>query len=74
MQIKTIYRFIREDGGTTITTERPAANYTICYRIIADNGKALTLDGTVLHDVVDTDSTVGWYEVNRPEELDSPEA
>lgn len=63
MQIKTIYRYVREDGGVTITTERPAANYTICYRLVADQGYRLTHNDTDVYEVIDVDSTSGWHEV-----------
>lgn len=68
MEIKTLYRYNREGGGVTVSTEKPACNYTECFRIIADEGKAITLDGEDLRTVVDVDSTEGWHEVDAPHE------
>ena len=78
MIIKTLYRYIREDGGTTVSIEKPSCEYTECYRIIADEGKCITKDGSDLRVVVDVENVEGWYEVDDPEanindDLDSVE-
>ena len=70
MTYKTLYKFKRDNGGVTVSPNKPDVSYTLCYRLIADERKALTLDGTDLHDVVDTDSVDGWYEVDKPIEDD----
>ena len=67
MEVKTLYRYEREGGGTTVSTEKPTCEYEECYRLIADEGKALTQNGTDLYPVVDVDSTEGWYEVEHEE-------
>lgn len=68
MDKKLLYRYERDGGGITVATEKPNAPYTECYRIIADEGKAITIDGEDLRTVVDVDSTEGWYEVDAPHE------
>jgi hypothetical protein len=67
MQIKTLYRYKRPDGGITITPEKPeTTEFDIRYRIIADKGKILTVDGDSQYSCIDVDSTDGWYEVDDP--------
>lgn len=71
MQTITLYRYIRKDGGVTVSTVKPEGEYTEMVRLVADEGKALTQDGENLTFCVDTDSTDGWYEVEAvdPAEL-----
>ena len=68
MQIKELYRYKREDGGINVSPIKPEGDYTTLYRLIADEGKALTKDGENFCSVIDTDSTDGWYEVDAVEE------
>ena len=70
MKIKQLYTYKRADGGTTVTPNKPegVAYTTNAYRIIADEGKAVTKDGVNLYACIDTDTTEGWYEVDAPEE------
>ncbi len=70
MTAKTLYKFNREDGGVTVSPIKPDTEYSLCHRLIADEGKALTRDGNNLCYVVDTDSVDGWYEVDKPIEDD----
>lgn len=64
MQIKTLYRYKRADGGTTVTPDKPETdNFEVCNRLIADNGKMLTTDGETLYPCIDVDNVAGWYEV-----------
>lgn len=68
MQIIPLYRYMRQDGGITISPVKPdAAKYTVKYRLIADEGMTLT-DGSVMMASVDVDSEEGWSEVQAPEE------
>lgn len=69
MVIKTLYRYVREGGGTTVSTEKPDTEYTEVFRIIADEGKVLTQNGTDLCQVIDVNTTDGWYEVDDPANL-----
>ena len=67
MQTITLYRYEREGGGMTVSPVMPDAEYTTLFRLIADEGKALTQDGENPTFCVDTESTEGWYEVDAPE-------
>ncbi|MBO5854371.1 MAG: hypothetical protein J6Q61_06510 [Bacteroidales bacterium] len=68
MQIKTLYRYKRADGGITVTPDKPETdNFEVCNRLIADDGKMLTTDGENLSPCVDVDDVAGWYEVADPE-------
>ena len=71
MQMIKLYRFIRPEGGVTVTAEKPEADYTELVRLIADEGKALT-DGNTLTPCVDTDDPTIWAEVEAPEEWKNP--
>lgn len=68
MKIIKLYRYIREDGGVTVSTNVPDCEYTEKYRLVADEEKMLTLDGEKLYGCVDTDCADGWYEVDTPNE------
>lgn len=70
MTIKTLYRFKRADGGITVSPNKPNGDYTELFRIIADEGKAVTKDGNNLYPVIDTDDASGFYEVDMPAEGD----
>lgn len=68
MQIKTLYRYKRADGGITVTPDKPeATDFDTCCRLIADEGKMLTTDGETLYPCIDVDNVAGWYEVADPE-------
>jgi hypothetical protein len=63
-----IYKFKRQDGGLTVSPNKPEGEYTEGVRIIADPGKAITKDGVNFYPAKDEDSLDGWYEVDAPEE------
>ena len=67
MKVINLYRYKREDGGITVATAEPNTEYTILYRLVADEGKVLT-NGTVTTACIDTDTTEGWEEIDEPEE------
>lgn len=70
MTQKILYRFKRADGGITHSLKKPnEAGYNKLYRLIADDGKMLTIDGENLSPVVDVENAEGWYEVDAPEEI-----
>lgn len=70
MEIKPLYRFIRDDGGVTESPDKPdGTEYTIRYRLIASEGKLLT-DGTTETYCIDVDSADGWYEIDVPDEYE----
>lgn len=69
MLIKTLYKTIRPDGGVTVSPDKPESEeYTEMFRLIADDGKLLTLDGESTYPCVDVETANGWYEVDAPEE------
>lgn len=67
MQTITLYRYIRADGGITTSPVKPNGEYTEMYRLIADEGKALT-DGTAVAVCVDATSPDGWTEIDAPDD------
>ena len=70
MEIRTLYRYEREAGKITVSPEKPDMSYEETYRVIADQGKLVTLDGENTYAVIDTDMKDGWYEVDAPDTLD----
>lgn len=71
MQIKALYKYTRADGGITVSPNKPDCEYTIKYRLIADEGKVLT-DGETMTSCTDTEDVSKWEEVDEPSE-DDPE-
>lgn len=67
MQVINVYKYVRPDGGVTVSPVEPTCEYTQMVRLVADEGKALTLDGTSLTISADVNSTDGWYEVDAQE-------
>ena len=66
MEIKPLYRFLRDDGGVTESPNKPdAAEYTTRYRLIVDDWKILT-DGTTETYCIDVDSADGLTEIDAP--------
>lgn len=67
MKVVKLYRTVREDGGVTVSpTKVESGEYTETYRLIAADGKLLTLNGIDTTPCVDVDFTDGWYEVDAP--------
>lgn len=65
MQIITLYRYKRSDGGTTTSPVAPdtGIDYITKVRLIADEGKLLSKDGTTAS-AIDTDTAEGWTEID----------
>lgn len=63
----TLYKYQREDGGTTVSPTKPDCEYTTLHRLVADEGMFLT-NGEISALVIDVDSVDGWQEVEKPEE------
>lgn len=64
MEIKPLYRFLREDGGFTESPDKPdGTEYTTRFRLIASEGKLLT-NGTTETFCIDVDSADGWIEID----------
>lgn len=74
MQQVILYRYRRPDGGVTISPDKPDCEYTTLTRLIADEGKDLTRDGTHRYSCIDTTLVEGWYEIDalEPEESELP--
>lgn len=74
MQTITLYRYTRNDGGVTLSPAAPAegVEYETRYRLVADEGMALT-DGTNVTTCTDTDDPLIWTEIVAPPEEDADE-
>lgn len=73
MQVVNLYKYLREDGGTTTSPTKPEGiEYSIICRLIADEGKAVTNDGTNWYTCIDVQDSAGWYEINEPDESEDP--
>ena len=67
MKRKTLYRYLREDGGYTISPVKPEGTaYTKRYRLIADEVMAIT-NGEIVTEVIDVSSYKGWIDCEKPE-------
>lgn len=66
MQIINLYKYQREDGGVTISPEKPDTDYTSMVRLVADEGKLITNNGKDTYTVIDVESSDGWYEIDEP--------
>ena len=68
MQIKTLYKTIRSDGGVTVSPNIPEHEMyaEIMLRLIADEGKLLTINGIDTYPCIDVESDEGWYEIDAP--------
>lgn len=62
MQTIKLYHYIRPDGGVTVSPIKPDVDYTILYRLVADEGKTLTQDNVDFRECVDTNTIDGWLE------------
>ena len=66
MNIKILYKFIREDGGVTTSLTRPIGlEYVEMFRIIASENKMITQDNQNFYSCIDTFSEIGWQEVDK---------
>lgn len=66
MQIIKIYKYRRADGGISISPVKPASPYAEMVRLVADEGKVLTIDGENFTSCVDTYTAEGWRETEEP--------
>lgn len=62
MQTINLYRYTRPDGGVTVSTVQPDVEYTVLYRLVADESMVLT-DGSTMTSCVDTEDVSVWSEV-----------
>lgn len=65
MKILKAYKYIL-NNHSVVSINKPKTEYTTLYRLIAGEGKMLTLDGEHLTPVIDVESIEGWYEVDKP--------
>lgn len=66
MKIMQLYRYIRSDGGVSVSPSIPDCEYTEMFRLIAEEGKILTQNGIDTTPCVDVEVTDGWYEIDEP--------
>lgn len=59
MQKITLYRYIRADGGVTVSPTKPEGDYTVLFRLSAEEGHTIT-DGVNHVECVDTDNPDAW--------------
>lgn len=57
-----LYRYIRPDGGVTVSPRKPSVDYTELTRLVADDGYTLT-NGETVTTCTDTDNPGAWSEV-----------
>ena len=70
MQIITLYKYSRTDGGVTVSPSIQDCEYTEMLRLIAEEGKVLTQNGIDTTPCEDVEVTDGWYEIDEPVEFD----
>lgn len=63
----TLYRYQRDNGGFTISPEKPDKEYTTLTRLIADKDCALINEQGKKVISVDTERPEDWSEVSAPE-------
>lgn len=63
MQVINLYKYTRENGGVTVSPNKPDGEYTEMYRLIADDGKTLT-NGEVVTPCIDVEYVDGWEEID----------
>lgn len=66
MRTIPLYRYIRPDGGVTVSTVKPDTEYTELSRLVADDGYILT-NGKTTTPCTDTDTPEAWSEVEDME-------
>ena len=65
MKIVNLYKYIRDDGGATVSLVKPNAEYVEMFRLIADEGKEL-VNEDIRTSCIDVESTEGWSEIDAP--------
>lgn len=66
MQKIVLYRYIRPDGGVTVSPIKPECEYAELFRLIASDGCILT-DGETYATCTDTNNYSAWDEVEETE-------
>lgn len=70
MKVIILYRYIRPDGGVSISPSIPDCEYTEMFRLIAEKGNVLTQNGVDTYPCKDVETTEGWYEIPEPVEFE----
>ena len=72
---KMIYRYQRPDGGYTVTPFKPEGHYEVRWRLIAEEGRAITNGDTTVTviDVIHRKDCEAWTDCDPPEENEIPE-
>lgn len=65
MRTIMLYKYCREDGGITVSPQKPDSEYAELVRLIADENKLLT-NGVIETPCIDVDSVEGWQEIDAP--------
>ena len=65
MRTVTLYRYKKDSEGVYVSPTKPPGAYTTLFRLIADEGKALT-NGKTHTPCVDTENVGAWTEVEAP--------
>lgn len=60
-----LYKYFREDGGITVSPQKPDGDYVELVRLIADENKLLT-NGDIETTCIDVSSADGWWEIDAP--------
>lgn len=66
MQKIVLYRYNRQDGGVTVSPVKPSHECEGLFRLVADDGMALT-DGINVTPCIDTTEPDTWQEVEYTE-------
>ena len=67
MTVKDLYKYQRVDGGYDVSPIQPDVDYETMYRIIAGEGKLVTIDGENAYACIDVTSADNWYEIDDPD-------
>ena len=67
MKIKKMFKYVGSNGVVITAVDLPMEKI-IVNRLIADEGKLITIDGTTHHSVIDVENVEGFYEVDAPDE------
>lgn len=73
MKTISLYRYTRPDGGVTVSPVKPDTEYTELFRLVAEDGMALS-NGTDTAGCVDTDDPAAWSEVESTDAKPADEA
>lgn len=67
MIVKDLYKYQRVDGGYDVSPVQPDVPYEQLYRVIAGEGKLVTIDGENVYACIDVTATDDWYEIDDPD-------